>query len=353
MAAPDKSTHSPQSPICIAVDAMGGDHAPREIVKGAVWAAREYGVKILLVGLPEVLNNELLKNDVSTNHSKSLDIEVVPATEVIAMDESPATGLRKKKDASIIVTAKCVREGRAQGMVAAGSTGAAMASALLYVGRIDGVDRPAIGVALPSASQRCLLIDAGANADCIPEMLIQFARMGSVYMENVYQIDKPKVGLLNIGEEEGKGNTFANSAFELLSHDPTIHFIGNVEGRDMFNGSVHVAVCDGFTGNVALKSAEGIMRMFKAILKSEIRKSLVAKAGYFLAKPALDVAGKAVDPEEFGGALLLGIKGLCVISHGGSRARGIKNAVRVAKEAVETNVLGKIADRIKEGVTTA
>jgi len=258
--------------------------------------------------------------------------------------------LRKKKDSSIIVTAKCVKDGRAQGMVAAGSTGAAMASALLYIGRIDGVDRPAIGVALPSLGERCLLVDAGANADCIPEMLLQFAKMGSIYMESVYKIDHPKIGLLNIGEETGKGNTLINAAFELLEHDHSLNFIGNIEGKEMFMGGAHVAVTDGFSGNIALKSAEGVLRMFKAAMKKEIRKSLTAQAGYMLGKSAFEAAGKLVDPEEFGGALLLGIKGICVISHGSSKARGISNAVRVAKEAVETDVLGKISDRIREGV---
>jgi len=338
----------------IAVDAMGGDFAPREVVKGAVWGAREHNVKILLVGKSDAIQEELdkLRSEDKFNPA-GLDIEVVHASEVIEMGESPATGLRKKKDASIIVTAKCVREGRAQGMVAAGSTGAAMASALLYVGRIDGVDRPAIGVVMPSVGERCMLIDAGANADCIPEMLVQFGRMGSIYMENCYSIPKPKVGLMNIGEEEGKGNTFANSAFSLLENDHSLNFIGNIEGRDMFFGNVNVAVCDGFTGNVALKSAEGIMRMFKTILKKEVRKSITAKAGFLLAKPAIERSGKYVDPEEFGGALLLGVKGLVVISHGGSKARGIMNAVRVAKEAVETDVLGKIANSIKEGCASA
>ena len=330
------------SQICIAVDAMGGDHAPREVVKGALLGAREYGVKLLLVGKADAINAELAKHDTS-----GLTIEIQEASEVIEMGEA-AEALRKKKDASISVAARCVKEGRAQGVVAAGSTGAAMAAAVLNIGRIDGVIRPAIGVVLPSISNRCLLIDAGANPDCTPEMLCQFAKMGTVYMESVYQVKKPKVGLLNIGEEEGKGNEFSKAAFPILQADGTFNFIGNTEGRDLFNGSISVAVCDGFTGNVALKSAEGIMRMFRGILKSEIKKNFMATLGAGLAKNALELAGKQVDPEEFGGALLFGIKGLCVISHGGSKAKGIKNAVRVAKEAVETDVLGKIASQIAE-----
>lgn len=334
-------------PVQIAVDAMGGDHAPREVVSGALQGAREYGVSLLLVGLPDVLEAELKKHDL-----QGVDCRIVPASEIIEMGESPATGLRKKKDASIIVTAKCVKKGEAQGMVAAGSTGAAMASALLYMGRISGVDRPAIGVLLPSISHPCLLIDAGANADCTPEMLVQFAVMGHVYMHNVRNVAKPRVGLLNIGSEEGKGNAFVNSAFELLGKDGRYRFIGNVEGRDLFNGSVDVAVTDGFTGNVALKSAEGVMKMFGSVIKSEIRRSVRAKAGYLLMEPAFKASTRRVDPEEFGGALLLGVQGVCVISHGGSRARGIKNAIRVAKEAVMADVLGKISNQIREGITS-
>ncbi len=334
------------SPIRIAVDAMGGDYAPHEIVDGSVQGAREHGVGILLVGKPDDVERELKKHD-----TQGLSIEVVPASEVIEMGESPATGLRKKKDASIIVTAKCVKTGQAQGMVAAGSTGAAMASALLYVGRIDGVERPAIGVRLPSStSTHCLLIDAGANADCTPEMLTQFAVMGNVFMHNVYNVEKPRVGLLNIGEEQGKGNAFAHTAFQLLEKDERFQFIGNVEGKELFNGSADVAVTDGFTGNVALKSAEGVMRMFGSVLKSQLKSSLRTKAGALLAEPALRGSMKEVDSEEFGGALLLGIKGICVISHGGSRARGIKNAIRVAKEAILADVLGKISNQIQEGI---
>lgn len=333
------------NPIQIAVDAMGGDYAPREIVDGAVQGARAHGVAIQLVGKADEIEAELKKHD-----TQGLSIEIVPASEVIEMGESPATGLRKKKDASIIVTAKCVKNGQSQGMVAAGSTGAAMASALLYVGRIDGVERPAIGVLLPSISKPCLLIDAGANADCTPAMLKQFAVMGNIFMQNVRNIKQPRVGLLNIGEEQSKGNAFAHTAFEMLGQDGRFQFIGNVEGRDLFNGSVDVAVTDGFTGNVALKSAEGVMKMFGTVLKTELKRTVRTKVGALLAEPALKASIKRVDPEEFGGALLMGIKGICVISHGGSRARGVKNAIRVAKEAIQADVLGKISKQIQEGI---
>lgn len=332
------------SSIKIAVDAMGGDHAPREIVRGALLGAREYGVSILLVGKPQAIEAELKKHDTG-----GIDYTIVPADEVIEMGEA-AAAVRRKRNASINMTSTCVKKGEAQGMVAAGSTGAAMASATLYIGRIDGVDRPAIGVVLPSVSKSCLLIDAGANADCTPEMLAQFAIMGNIYMHGVYNIARPRIGLLNIGEEEGKGNVFANSAYEVLQKDQRYHFVGNVEGRDLFNGSVDVAVTDGFTGNVALKSAEGVMKMFGTILKTEIKRSIRTQLGYMLIEPAFRNAMRQVDPEEKGGALLLGINGVCIISHGGSRAKGVKNAIRVAKEAVAADVLGKISSQIREGI---
>jgi len=234
-------------------------------------------------------------------------------------------------------------------MIAAGSTGAAMASAVFNIGRIEGIDRPAIGVVLPTAESPCMLIDAGANADCIPEMLLQFAKMGGVFMKNVYGVDDPRVGLLNIGEETGKGNAFVNSAFKLLEQDSSIRFVGNIEGKEMFMGHADVAVCDGFTGNIALKSAEGVLKLLFHYLKDELTRTIKTKAGAFLARSAFRRTRKKVDPEEHGGALLLGVQGICVIGHGGSSANAIKNAVRVAKNAIETDVLGKIGTQVLEG----
>lgn len=337
--------------VRIAVDAMGGDFAPREIVKGAVEGVRRYGVSIQLVGQPQAIEKELLvieKESGGTVSVRQLPIEIVEATEIVEMGESPATAIRKKKNASIVVTAKCVAKGESHGMVAAGSTGAAMAAALFNIGRIEGVSRPAIGVTLPTPSSPCLLIDGGANVDCAPEMLNQFAQMGSIFIQNVYDIPKPRVGLLNIGQEPGKGNAFVNNAYTLLEKCAGIHFIGNIEGRDLFAGTVDVAVCDGFTGNVALKSAEGITLLLLKVLKSELKATLPRKIGALLAKDALSSARKKVDPEEYGGALLLGIKGACVIAHGGSSAYAITSAIRVAKEAVCKDVLGKIAGQIQE-----
>jgi glycerol-3-phosphate acyltransferase PlsX len=344
---------SPTPRVVIAIDAMGGDFAPREIVAGAVQAALVHQVGIQLVGAEAILQAELERLRAEGQLLDALPIEIVPAAEVIDMAESPASALRRKKDASIVVSAKCVAKGTAHAMVAAGSTGAAMAAALLYIGRIDGVERPAIGVVLPSSGAPCLLLDAGANADCIPEMLLQFARMGSVFMQNVYEARHPRVGLLNIGQEVGKGNAFVNACYPLLSADPYLNFIGNVEGRDLFLGTVDVAVCDGFTGNVALKSAEGVVLMFAQHLKAKLTGSWQSKLGAMLARSALVEAKKKVDPDEFGGALLLGINGVCVIAHGGSKAAAIVNAVRVAKNAVEARVLEKIGLRITEGLTHA
>ncbi|MBX2859647.1 MAG: phosphate acyltransferase PlsX [Vampirovibrio sp.] len=341
-----------KKPVRIAIDAMGGDHAPHEIIKGAILGARLYKVGVCLVGKPDVIELELQQYQEKIRRH-NLSVEVVPATEVIAMGDAPGIAIRKKKDSSIVVTAKCVGDGKADAMVAAGSTGAAMASAIFNIGRIEGIDRPAIGVVLPSLASPCLLIDAGANADCLPEMLVQFGRMGTVFMKHVYHIDNPRVGLLNIGEEAGKGNVFVNSAFKMLEHDQAINFIGNIEGRDMYLGGAEVAVCDGFTGNVALKSSEGVATMILKLLKQEMKSTLSAMAGALLLRRALKRARKKVDHEEFGGALLMGIKGTCVIAHGGSSANAIKHAIRVAKDAVEANVIEKITTKLTEGSPVA
>ncbi|MEM0951411.1 MAG: phosphate acyltransferase PlsX [Cyanobacteria bacterium P01_H01_bin.74] len=325
----------------IAIDAMGGDYAPDEIIQGAIQGAKRYNIKVLLVGQPDLINQSVKKLDFP---DKCYDI--VEASEVIEMGES-AAAIRKKKNASIIVAAKCVKQGQAQALVAAGSTGAAMSAALLYIGRIEGIERPAIGLVLPSsAPSPCILLDAGANADCTAEMLTQFALMGNVFMQSVYQIDTPKIGLLNIGEEAGKGNALALQTYDQLMHDGRFQFIGNIEGHNLFTGGADVAVADGFSGNIALKSAEGVMTMFRSILKNEFESSQRKKLGYLFAKPALKGAIRHVDPEEFGGALLLGINGVCVISHGGSHARAVENAIRVAVHAIETKVIDRITSQI-------
>lgn len=345
MASDTEYPHPEKHPgVTVSIDAMGGDYAPHEIVKGAIIGARNHGVALALVGDPAKIKAELSQLD-----THGVTYEIVPAMDSIEMDESPATAIRRKKDASIVVAAKLIAEGRADALVAAGSTGAAMASCLFNVGRIRGVDRPAIAVTLPAQGSPCLLLDGGANADCLPEMLMQFAKMGNIFMQQVYGLPKPRVGLLNIGGEVGKGNAFVNTCFSLLEQEPGINFIGNVEGRDMFLGNVDVAVCDGFTGNVALKSAEGVATLLTRLIKEELGRGMVDQLGALLAKSALKRAKKRVDHEEFGGALLLGIKGIAVIAHGGSSAHAINNAIRVAKEAVDKRVLEKISDLIAEG----
>jgi phosphate acyltransferase len=323
--------------VTLAIDAMGGDYAPAEIVKGAIDGAKRHDVKVLLVGNPDAIEAEL--KNACVGHAQ---YEVVPALQTIDMGESPLQAIRRKKDASIVVTARCVADGRAQGMVAAGSTGAAMAAALFEIGRIQGIDRPAIGVTLPCIGSPTLLVDAGANADCEPAWLGQFAYMGSVFMQHVYNIDRPKVGLLNIGEEEKKGNTFSLEAHALLKQLPDINFMGNVEGRDLFLGGPDVAVCDGFTGNVALKSAEGMALLLNRLLKDAMKAKPNRMLGAMLAKSGFAEAKRQVDPEEFGGALLLGIKGVCVIAHGNSSGNAIQNAIRVARQGVDHDIVTKM-----------
>jgi glycerol-3-phosphate acyltransferase PlsX len=326
--------------IRIAVDAMGGDYAPREVVYGAVLAAREYGVAIQLVGPPEPVNQELKKHATS-----GLDITIVAASEVVAMDEKPTRGVVRKKDSSIVVTTKQVADGLADGMVAAGSTGAAAAAAHLGLGRIANVDRSAIACSMPTYTpRRCIVIDVGANVDCTPHQLWQFGHMGSIVSAGLYNIKDPRVGLLNIGTEETKGNHLVQEAYRLFKNDPKINFVGFVEGRDFPMGKVDVCVTDGFTGNVALKTAEGIAKMISVMLKQELTSSVQGQIAAVVGKNSLEALKRRIDYNESGGALLVGVKGVCVIAHGGSRHRAIKNAVRVAKDMVAAKIVQKIED---------
>lgn len=325
--------------IRIAIDAMGGDYAPEEIVKGALLAAREYNVGLQLVGQVDKIQNELNKYDV-----KGLDLIVTNADEVISMDESPGSAIRRKKNSSIVVAAEAVAKNESQALVAAGSTGAAMAACLFSLGRLPGIDRPAISLMLPTIKKPTVLIDAGANSACEPRMLYQFAVMGSIFASSILGRENPRVGVLNIGGESSKGNELAQNTYKLLSTKKEhINFIGNVEGRELFTGICDVVVCDGFVGNITLKVAEGVANMLIKLLKDELNSSAWAKIGALIAKPALMRLKKKTDYEESGGALLLGIKGICIIAHGGSKANAIKNAIRVAKEAVETDINGKIS----------
>lgn len=326
--------------IRIALDAMGGDYAPTEIVKGAVEALRaDRALSLVLVG-----DEQRLKAELEPYAAENLPLSVVHAAEVIGMDEA-ASAVRKKRDSSIVVAMDQVKAGHCQGVVAAGSTGAAMAAALLRLGRVRGIERPAIAVVLPTVKGPVVLLDVGANVDCKPLYLQQFARMGDAYARAVLKIPEPRVGLVNIGEEPGKGDELSLATHQLLSETPGIRFIGNVEGRDLPRGNVDVAVCDGFVGNVMLKLAEGMGELFTGLLKEQINQGgLLAKIGAALLMPVFGRFKKRLDPAEYGGALLLGVNGICVISHGSSKAQAIVNAIRVAKEAIVSDTLGQLAD---------
>ena len=345
----------------IAIDAMGGDFAPEEIVRGAVWAAQDYNVPIELVGqidkIQKVLD-EISKKGIKSNRGgyfvkkikvdlSKLDIKLTQADEVIEMGEAPGTALRKKKNSSIVLTVDAVAKGSSDAIVAAGSTGAAMAAALFGLGRIKGIERPAIAATLPTIKEPVILIYAGANRACTPEMILQFATMGSTFVKTVYNRENPRIGIMNIGEEEEKGNQLVKDAHKMLKENTMgLNFIGNIEGKEFFQGDVDVVVCDGFVGNVALKVIEGCSMMIFKLIKEQFKSDIISMIVGLLAKPFMRRIYKKINYEEFGGALLLGVKGITVISHGRSSSYAIKNAVRVAKEAVEKGVNSQIAELI-------
>jgi glycerol-3-phosphate acyltransferase PlsX len=326
--------------VRIAVDAMGGDYAPREVVHGAVEAAREYGVAIQLVGVTDAIENELKKYKTA-----GLAISIVPASEVVAMDEKPSRAIVKKKDSSIVVATRQVAEGLADATVAAGSTGAAAVAAQFGLGRIANVDRSAIACGMPTFTpRRCLVVDVGANVDCNAHQLWQFAHMGSIVFSGMYNEKSPRVGVLNIGTEETKGNQLVQDAYRLIKEDKNLNFIGFIEGRDFPLGKCDVLVTDGFTGNVALKTAEGIAKMIGIMLKQELTSSLPGQLAAVTGKGSFEALKRRIDYSESGGALLVGVKGVFVIAHGGSRHRAIKNAIRVAKEMVDANMVRRIEE---------
>lgn len=334
----------------IAVDAMGGDFAPEEIVIGAIRAAAELDVKILLVGCPEQIRSCI------DNHG-GLDtarVEIVPADGVVTMDDK-ATSIRRKPNASINVAMKLVKEQKAQAVVSAGNSGAAMSSALLNLGRLKGIARPAIGAVFPTMvpGKSVIILDVGANMDSRPKYLEQFAIMGTIYSKYVLGISDPHIGLLNIGEEPGKGNELAVETHKLLSKNPQIPFKGNAEGRDVLSGEFDVIVCDGFAGNVLLKFAEAIGNVMLNIMKEELPKGLRGKAGTLMLKPNLQRIKKRIDHAEHGGALLFGVSGICIISHGSSQSPSIFNAIRLAKEAVDHQVLERIRSYNEEHMQQA
>ena len=322
----------------IAVDAMGGDHAPREIVHGAVLAAKEVGASIQLVGPENILEEELNK------HSwLDLPIEIVPAYEVIPMDENqPASAVRKKPNSSIVVAMNQVSSGKAGGVVAAGSTGAATAAALFCLKRIEKIDRPCIAAVIPTHKKPVILVDAGANLESTSLHLLQNAFMGSALSKGMFKLQNPRIGLLNVGEEPGKGNNLVKEAYNLLKDAHQLNFIGNVEGRDVPEGVCDVCVCDGFVGNVFLKTTEGVAKMVAILLREELTRDLKSKLGALLAKDSFYRLRKRIDYAEYGGAQLLGVRGVCVIAHGSSQHIAIKNAIKVAKEATEANLVSLI-----------
>ena len=324
--------------VRIAIDAMGGDHAPGEIVAGALRAREELGVDVLLVGDPQQIKAALPPK---TNLGQ---VEIVTAEEAIAMDEEPLNAVRRKRKASINVAMDLVKQQQADAVFSAGHSGAAMASALLRLGRLPGIDRPAIGTVFPTiiAGKPVLVLDVGANVDSRPKFLEQFGVMGSAYSQYVLGTSEPKVGLLNIGEEESKGNDAAVRAHQMLSENSQINFIGNAEGRDVLSGRFDVIVCDGFVGNVLLKFAEAVGEVILQILREELPQGLHGQIGSALLKPNLKRVKQRMDHAEHGGALLLGVAGVCFIGHGSSQAPSIFNAIRMAKEAVDNQVLQRI-----------
>lgn len=343
----------------IAIDAMGGDYAPKETVEGAVWAAHDYGVAIELVGKEDAIQKELDKiarHGIKSNRGgfftqnikvdlSTLDIKITHAQEIIEMDEAPGAAIRKKRKSSIVLAVSAVANGSSDAIVAAGSTGAAMASALFGLGRLPGIERPAIAVTLPTMKKPFMFLDAGANASCTPEMLYQFAVMGSTFFKNVHGVENPKIGVLNIGEEAGKGNELVVNTYKMLEENKDgLNFIGNIEGKEIFYGDCDVIICDGFVGNVALKIIEGSSTMLFKMIKQEFSTDILSKIIGVLAKPFMKRIYNRINYEEFGGALLLGVKGITVIAHGRSTSYAIKNAIRVAKEGVESEVCRKITE---------
>jgi len=326
--------------VRIALDAMGGDHAPHEIVQGAILAAREYSVEVILVGQEEVVRKELA-DSVPNN------IEIVDAREVVEMDDTALAPLRRKRNSSVRVCANLVAEGKADAFVSAGNTGASWTSARMVMGMIEGVSRPALAAILPNVNDHTLLLDVGANVDAKPNHLREFAVMGHFYAQMVFGIEAPRIGLLSIGEEEGKGNELTKETFRVLK-ETGLNFIGNAEGRDIYNGNTDVVVCDGFIGNVVLKASEALGEMVSTLLRDEMTRSLPRKVGALLAKNGFAGLKRRMDYSEYGGAPLLGVKGGCIVCHGRSNAKAIKNAIRVARGFALNRIDQKIREKVMD-----
>lgn len=320
----------------VVVDGMGGDNSPQAIVEGCVLAQKEYGVDIIITGPKEKIEAELAKYE----YNKSA-ISVLDATEVISTNEAPVKALKTKKDSSLVKALELVKSGEADAVVSAGSTGAFLAGCTLIVKRIKGISRPALAPVMPGKNGPFMIIDAGANADCKPQYLTQFAQMGKVYFENVLGVENPSVGLVNIGEEEEKGNELTKVAYQLLKEED-INFVGNIEPRDIPKGKVNVLVCDGFVGNTVLKMYEGVAETILSEIKAEIMGSFVTKIGGVMLAPVFKRFKKHYDYKEYGGAAFLGVNGICIKAHGSSDARALKNAIKVSKVYYDTGVLDKM-----------
>ena len=331
----------------IAVDAMGSDHYPQPDVEGAVWAAREYGVEIVLVGNKDVVQPELAKHNTS-----GLPITVVHASQIIEMKEHPAAAVRSKRDASMVVAMQMVKRGEADAFVSAGNSGGCLAAGIFYLGRIKGVERPALSSVFPTRKGHCFMLDLGANTDCKPLYLLQFAIMGSIYAERVLGVANPRVALVSNGEEEGKGSILVQETYPLLKASG-LNFVGNAEGKDIPGGLADVIVTDGFTGNVITKLSEGVASFMLDIIKEEIKSRPLAMVGAALAKGAFAQVRKRLDYREYGGGALLGVDGVAIVAHGRSDSLAIKNAIRVAKQAVGGGVIPAIRESIAAHLTTS
>ena len=326
-------------PVVIALDAMGGDLAPRVVVEGAVAAAREWKHRLLLVGRHDDVARELMQ----VGGAESDRLAIVDAADVIAMHEPPVLALRQKKHSSIRVACHLVREGEAHGMISAGNTGAVMVTAKVVMGTLHGIERPAVMAVLPNLKGRSVWLDVGANVQPRAEHLVQFAIMGQIYSREILSVANPRVGILSVGEEDSKGNSITKEALAML-RGSAMNVIGNVEGRDIFNGNADVIVSDGFTGNVSLKAIESVAEMLAVMLRQEISSSIPSRLGYLLSRGAFQRFRKRIDYAEYGGMPLLGVKGSAIICHGRSSAKAIKNAVRAAAEMIESRVNDRIQD---------
>jgi phosphate acyltransferase len=335
--------------ITVALDAMGGDHAPRAEVEGAVLAAREYAdVRIILVGIPETVRPEL-----DRLRHRDLPIEIVPASDVVTMTDSPSHAFRRKKDSSLHVAARLVRDGKADALVSAGNTGAVMTVARFVLGTLPSVDRPALAWAFPNIKEKVsIMLDVGANVDSKPLHMEQFAVMGEIYYRALWGTKRPRIALLSIGEEDVKGNELTKESAALLKQT-SLNFVGNVEGRDVFRGNVDVIVCDGFIGNIALKLSEGLVEHIGGMLKKAIKSSLASQIGYALSRKAFGAFRKRTDYSEYGGAPLLGVRGITIIGHGRSNANAVKNAIRVAAELCRSGMNEKIEQELSAAAIPA